>query len=233
MIQPELLPEAPGAKAARHCGIWALVTVFLFFPISFILAIIAIVQNNRAKTHARNAPQAYRLPTSTGMILGILSIVIIPVFLFFVGIIAAIAIPAFLGQRNRARDKAAISNMVAGTADLVRQLDQGVELGKTDGQIHQELEGYLKTSGATQKNPWDPTIPAFSYSIAVVEGLDGQGVKEAAGAQATSLGQSVFAIQFPSRPGNPTPRPGFLAGAVQTRTPIQGSTVTSKVVSLD
>ena len=98
MELPVPLPEAPGAKASRHCGIWALVTVFLFFPISLILAIIAIVQNNKAKTLAKNAPQTYRFPTSTGMVLGIVSIGLIPALLFFVGIIAAIAIPAFLGR---------------------------------------------------------------------------------------------------------------------------------------
>ncbi|MBP1628292.1 MAG: hypothetical protein H6Q00_2767, partial [Holophagaceae bacterium] len=34
---PTLLPEAPGAKASRHCGIWALVLVIIFFPASVVL----------------------------------------------------------------------------------------------------------------------------------------------------------------------------------------------------
>jgi prepilin-type N-terminal cleavage/methylation domain-containing protein len=44
--------------------------------------------------------------------------------LAIIGIISAIAIPALLSQRARARDKASIENMVGAVNDLVGQYDK-------------------------------------------------------------------------------------------------------------
>lgn len=233
MGTPLLLPEAPGARASRHCGIWALVLVILFFPASVVLGIIAIVQNNKAKALARNAPGTYSTPSSAGMIMGILSLVAIPVFLFFVGILAAIAIPAFVGQRNRVRDRVALTNLATGAGVLVNQYEMGAVQGKLDQEIHMDLEAQLRETGAPLKNPWNIASPAFEYSVTVVNGLDAEGVQEAAKDRASSLGRVVFIVQFPSRRQDPKRQSGFIAGAVQTRMPIQGSTVTTRVVPVD
>jgi len=229
---PTLLPEAPGAKASRHCGIWALVLVIIFFPASVVLGIIAIVQNNKARTLARNAPQAYRQPSSAGMILGILSLVAIPAFLFFFGIVAAIAIPAFIGQRNRARDKAAISHLLTASGALVEQYERGAVQGKLSPELLQDMETRLRETGVPLQNPWNVAGPAFHYSIAVVNGLEEEGVKETAQSQADTLGQVTFIVQFPSWPGEPK-QSGFLAGAVRTRMPLEGKQVATRVISLD
>ena len=45
--------------------------------------------------------------------------------LAIIGIISAIAIPALLSQRARARDKSAIQNAVSRVGDLVGQWDKG------------------------------------------------------------------------------------------------------------
>ncbi|WP_005032250.1 hypothetical protein [Holophaga foetida] len=226
------LPEAPGARASRHCGIWALVLVIIFFPAAVILGIIAIVQNNKAKTLARNAPDTYRAPSSAGMIMGILSLVAIPVFLFLAGVFAAIAIPAFIGQRNRAQDRVALTHLSTGTGVLVNQFEMGMVQGKLDQDLHKDLETQLRETGAPLKNPWNVTGPAFEYSIAIVNGLDEDGLREVAQSQASNLGQVVFVVQFPSRPGE-SQQAGFLAGAVRTRMPVDGSTVTTRVTPLN
>lgn len=227
------LPEAPGAKASRHCGVWALVLVIIFFPAAVVLGIIAIVKNNKARALARQAPESYSPPSSAGMIMGIIALAAIPAFLFFVGILAAIAIPAFLGQANRARDRVVLSNLSVGTKVLVNQYEMGTIQGKADLEIHKDLEAQLRETGAPLKNPWNVTGPAFNYSISVVNGLDEEGVKEAAAGRAKALGQPAFIVQFPSRGGQPVARPGFIAGAVQTKMPIAGADITTRVVPLN
>lgn len=228
-----ILPEAPGAKASRHCGVWALVLVIIFFPAAAVLGIIAIVQNSKARTLARKAPESYSAPGNGGLIMGVIALAAIPVFLFFVGILAAIAIPAFLGQAHRARDRAAITNLSTATQALVAQYERGATQGKVDPEIHADLEAQLRDTGTSLKNPWNVTGPTFHYSIAVVSGLDEEGMKEVAGGRARRLGQPAFVVQFPSRSGAAPAMPGFIAGAVQTKVPIGGATITTRVVPLN
>lgn len=217
-----LLPEAPGAKAARRCGIWALVLVVIFFPASLVLAIIAIVQNLRAKFHARKAPQSYRVPSRAGTIMGVISLLATPIFVFFVGVLALVVV----SRRTWARDQVALANLSAGVAELAR--NYGAMQGRMETEIHQNLEAHLRGTRADIKNPWNPKAPAFDYSVAVLSGLDEKGVREAARARAAALGQTVFVVQFPASSG----QGGFLAGAVHTRAHFQESTVTTEAVSL-
>jgi len=232
MTEPLLLPEAPGAKASRHCGVWALVLLLFFFPASVVLAIIAIVQNSKARSLARSAPQSYRVPGNAGMILGILSLVALPLFLALVGIISAIAIPALLGQRNRARDKAALSNLSVGLQGLSERLESGAVQGKAESELHGEMERQLRESGAGLHNPWNLAGPAFDYRISVVQGEDEEGIRETVRSHAGVLGQSSFVVQFPVR-GKSEPHPGFLAAAVKTRNPMEDGVVAVRVLSLD
>nr|WP_320132914.1 hypothetical protein [uncultured Holophaga sp.] len=229
------LPEAPGARASRICGIWGLVGLILFFPAGVVLGIIAIVKSSKARSLARQAPGTYRDPGMAGLIMGILAIALVPVYLAFVGIVAAIAIPALLGQRARARDKAAISALYGAGADLVAEYDQAVTRGANPAETLQGMEARLRSLGASTRNPWNPALPAFTYEIRVVEGLDAEGVRELASSLEGEAGQGSFVLQFPrvGHPGEPEGQAGFLAGAVHTRSPLESSHIVVKVIPLD
>lgn len=98
---------APGAKTARVCGITAIICALtcVGIPIAIVLGIVAVVQASKAKALARSYPETYEVPSAAGMILGIVGICMPVVMLPFAGIVSAIAVPAILGQRARARDK--------------------------------------------------------------------------------------------------------------------------------
>lgn len=98
--------EAPGARTARICGIAAIVCALtcVGIPIALILGIVALVKASKAKALARSYPETYEMPSAAGMILGIVGLCLPVVMLPFAGIVSAIAVPALLGQRQRARD---------------------------------------------------------------------------------------------------------------------------------
>ena len=102
-----LLPPAPGAKAAKVCGILSIpfALTCIGIPVAVVLAIVALVQQAKAKRFAQAHPEAFAPVTSTGLVTGILGLVLPVVMLPFVGIVSAIAIPAMLGQREAARTK--------------------------------------------------------------------------------------------------------------------------------
>ena len=81
--------------------------------------------------------------------------------LAIIGIISAIAIPALLSQRARARDKAALENMVSRVADLAGQWDKGREAGLASGAIVTSMQTYLAKTAAKDKNPWNGAQNAF------------------------------------------------------------------------
>ncbi len=104
----QMKEAAPGAKTGRICGILAIVLALtcVGIPIAIILGIIAIVKTGKARGLARSYPETYEMPNSAGLILGIVGLCLPIVMLPFAGIVSAIAVPALLGQRARARDHA-------------------------------------------------------------------------------------------------------------------------------
>jgi type II secretory pathway pseudopilin PulG len=218
--------EAPGASASRTCGIIALVAGILLgpfcigIPIALTLGIVAIVKANQAKRLAAQFPDQYLPPSSAGLVMGILGIALPALLLPFIGIISAIAVPAVLGQRARARDKAAIENLQVHFSDLVGRYDALKEAHKTDAEIKAGLEAYLQESGRGQRNPWNVAQPAFSYSIAVVEGITPETTGASFATPSNDLGQGVYVIQFKSKD-----HPGFLAGSTITQNSVGGSKV--------
>lgn len=224
-VQP---PQPPGSRASFHLGLWSLISALtLLLPVAIGLGIAAIVTNRRAVHRAEAAPESYAKPASTGLILGIVSLCIAPVMLVFLGIVSAIAIPALLGQRARARDKAAISNLTGSLADLVGTYDKAAGKRMAPEQIRQEMETTLQQQNL--RNPWNPAQPAWDHRIKVCEGLDREAIREAAEAQATVLGQGVFLVQFSAGPQ----APALLAGATRLQTPVSGKPLVSKVVELE
>lgn len=220
---------APGERAAFHCGLWGLVFTVLFFPIGVTLGIIAIVQSTKAKRLAAQSRGRYRKPGEAGLIMGCVALALTPIILTFMGIVSAIAIPALLGQRARARDKGAINNMTGRVGDLVGQYDKLREQGRPEQEITQELNRYQEMTSAAEKNPWNPDQPAYSNAIQVINGGQNQEEVVARGkALAAEKGQVTCFISYPT-PG----LPGFIGGAVAINGAINGERVVYKVIAVE
>ena len=208
------LSPAPGARGAKLCGIWSIVTSLtcVGIPVGIVLAIIALVQQAKANRLAKENPSFYERPTAAGLVTGIIGLAMPALMLPFIGIVSAIAIPAMLNQRARARDQVAIMNMVGLTGALVGRYDKEEEQKTPPEQIPTVLETRLRQNTAADKNPWDPAAPPFNCHIEIVSGLDQEGVEAAVKSQATTLGQSVWVIELPANG-----QPGYLSGAVRLR----------------
>jgi prepilin-type N-terminal cleavage/methylation domain-containing protein len=129
--------------------------------------------------------------------------------LAIIGIISAIAIPALLSQRSRARDKSSISNMTGRMGDLVGQYDKLKEAGTTPANITLGLEAYLAATGGGDKNPWDPSAAAFAAKVPVGAATDQTGALAEAAGLAKNKGEASFGIVFPG-----AGTPGFIEGGV-------------------
>ena len=220
---------APGAKAARICGITAIALSLtcVGIPIAIILGIVAIVKSSKAKRLARSHPETYEMPSSAGLILGIVGVCMPVVMLPFVGIVSAIAIPALLSQRARARDKMAITNLVGRLDDLTIEYDRLAEAKQPPEQIKGRLESYLKTAHAQDKNPWNAAEPAYRWTIA--EGGPTKDETElVAREQAKVLGQAVFVFTAPIQG-----RSGFIGGAVRVQNMVNGENTVTKAVAIE
>ena len=153
--------------------------------------------------------------------------------LAIIGIISAIAIPALLSQRARARDKAALGNMVGRIGDLAGQWDKGKETGTASGTIVTNMQTYIVSTSAKDKNPWDGATTAYAATFvtpaaATTASLYATGM---AGAVGTVKGQVVFGIQTPATNGV-----GFLGGAVLLNASSTSDTtvkVRTKVVAIE
>jgi type IV pilus assembly protein PilA len=156
--------------------------------------------------------------------------------LAIIGIISAIAIPALLSQRARARDKAAVDNTVGRVGDLVGQWDKFRESGASAGAAITSMQNYLKNTGNADKNPWNGTAgaPASAFNTAFNK-LTGNATASAFAAAVsgkatnTTLGQAQFGYQLPTNTG----APGFFGGAVYVQNKISNKNVVTKVSSLE
>jgi prepilin-type N-terminal cleavage/methylation domain-containing protein len=90
--------------------------------------------------------------------------------LAIIGIISAIAIPAMLGQRSRARDKTSVQNLVGIVSDVSAAYDRAKE-GGLDPVL--AMQTVINTANATNKNPWDGTQNAYVYGAATAKGQVG------------------------------------------------------------
>lgn len=162
-VQP--LP-APGAKAAKVCGILAIILALtcVGIPVAVVLGIVALVQHAKARRLARTEPEVYAPVPATGLVTGIIGLVLPLLLLPLVGIVSAIAIPALLTQRTRAREAVLEVNF-----EQVRQKTErlGQELqAKAPGDVP-DLEAVLvrevlaDPQMAALRNPFNPASPAL------------------------------------------------------------------------
>ena len=231
MSASPLIP-APGAKAAKVCGILAIVFALtcVGIPVAVVLGIVALVQHGKAKRLAKAQPEAYEAVPSTGLVTGIIGLVL-PVFMLpFAGIVSAIAIPALLSQRGRARDKAVIDTLQGTTVDLVAEYDRQVEARTPLEAIPAAMESRLKTVGAETHNPWNLGGPAFESQLTRADGFDQATVALMAQNRAVETGVVVYVIALPDPAVH---RDGWLTGAVRLKEPVNGHRVMTKTVALN
>jgi type IV pilus assembly protein PilA len=118
--------------------------------------------------------------------------------LAIIGIISAIAIPALLGQRSRARDKSSIANLTGIMADMVGAYDKAKEAGAV---VATAMTAVVTASNLTNKNPWDGTQVAYVY-----------------GAASSQLGEVGLVYTAPAAGA-----PGTLVGDVQVQNQVAGA----------
>ena len=148
--------------------------------------------------------------------------------LAIIGIISAIAIPALLSQRARARDKAAIENLSGTMGDLVGQFDKYKEQGLSSTAIKASMIAYLNANHSKDKNPWSTSGGnAFASTLGV-----GTGSTQATFASAmtnTTLGQVKYYIKIPTGSGGV----GFIGGVVKLNNQINNSANFRKVTAIE
>ena len=139
--------------------------------------------------------------------------------LAIIGIISAIAIPALLGQRARARDKSAVSNADSVIADLISQWDLQKEAGTPATGID-KLVGAKATplipQVFTATNPWATTgaLDGYNNATFATEVFTTPGVPTAAKAIVGVQGQVQMGFLAPAAPNG-----GVIAASVWVNTP--------------
>jgi prepilin-type N-terminal cleavage/methylation domain-containing protein len=138
--------------------------------------------------------------------------------LAIIGIISAIAIPALLGQRARARDKSARANVDSVISDLIASYDKV----KDTGVIPANGAAIIGTAAAplvpqcwTATNPWSTAGALTGYNTGawVAEVAATPGVPTAAAAVAANMGQVQLGFLAPAAPAT-----GVLAASVYLNT---------------
>ena len=110
---PTCLDAAPGARAARLCGLWALIALLPCLPLATLLATAALVQHGKASRLAREHPERYRTPGNAGLVLGILALVLLP---FVLALLVGLARELLGAGRVVAGRPAAISGSCRSTS---------------------------------------------------------------------------------------------------------------------
>jgi uncharacterized iron-regulated membrane protein len=163
LMSVSMLPKAPGAGAAQVTGILSIVFAILCFPAGLVLGIVAIVKHSKARRLAREQPEAYARVPNTGLVTGIIGLVLPFLLLPVLGIVSAIAIPAFLQQRDGARAAVVQANLKAAMEQAERAL---VEMqARAPGQIASQ-DAVIRALSAepailSLHNPYSSAAPAF------------------------------------------------------------------------
>ncbi len=159
------LTPAPGAKAAKLCGILAIVSALtcVGIPIAIILGIVALVQQAKAKRLAKAQPGTYLPVSATGLVTGIIGLVVSGVMLPVTFIAAAVAIPAYSAFNERAKE-AKVQAMVD-AARRQAELIVAEQHAKAPGQVPSQdavIQALAKAPTLQAfKNPVTPGAPPF------------------------------------------------------------------------
>lgn len=154
--------------------------------------------------------------------------------LAIIGIISAIAIPALLGQRSRARDKSSQDNAAGIVGDFISAMDKAKEDGIAVDTVANVQANLIGTTAANSKiptvwqskNPWNTTgaLPAYNAANLQTEtAVDGTTTKGTA--TAANLGQ----VQMGFMPATAT-TPGVFVTAVYVQNQFKDATNTASNV---
>jgi prepilin-type N-terminal cleavage/methylation domain-containing protein len=149
--------------------------------------------------------------------------------LAIIGIITAIAVPALLGQREKSRDKACISNVTGHMGALVGQYEACVEAGMAPAEITNSLQAYLVSTVGTLQSPWGGGV-AFNTTPRLLSGnatLDAFNASMAPNAS-TILGKVRVYVQYPVG-GDP----GYIGMVTNLKQTVNGSQVYFRSAGLD
>jgi type IV pilus assembly protein PilA len=147
--------------------------------------------------------------------------------LAIIGIISAIAIPALLSQRARARDKAAVANLDGIIADGIAQWDKAREVGTAGSAAMATVASYIANGHTKDKNPWDGTSQAYA---AMTTGANSAATASGFinGLAGGALGQVTLQGAYPT-----STLPGFIGGAVLLHGQMNGSTTYKKAAAVE
>ncbi len=154
--------------------------------------------------------------------------------LAIIGIISAIAIPALLGQRSRARDKSARSNVDSIVTDVLATYDKLKDSGSTPTAA--QLVGASAAAPVipqfwTAINPWNPAVAGYNPTVGS-ENVTTPGSTTAGLAVIGTLGQAFVGYLPPAAGAN-----GVIASSVYLNAQFQaGGTSTNnftKVAGVD
>lgn len=137
--------------------------------------------------------------------------------LAIIGIISAIAIPALLGQRSRARDKSSMENAASILGDIIGAADRYREQTGAVQTLTVLNTNVLGSTVATSlvptlhqaKNPWNTSGAPGAYATAAITETSHIGADTRAAATATNKGQVQLGWLSPTGA-----RPATLVAAV-------------------
>ena len=143
--------------------------------------------------------------------------------LAIIGIISAIAIPALLGQRARARDKACMANVdgcmkdLAATYDRVRDQGGPISFGNFEPDLWGTAAAPVIPEFWTASNPWNTAGATTGYcQVHLVVESSVTGTNTAAQCTVANLGQVQTGYLDPATGG-----PGCILQAVWLNAPYQ------------
>jgi len=149
--------------------------------------------------------------------------------LAIIGIISAIAIPALLGQRARARDKAAIANCDSVIADGIGQWDKYREMGSTPENAMLHVASYIAAAHSKDMNPWNGADPAYAAMIVAANTAATATVSAFVTAMTdTDMGQVALYGNYTA--GSLA---GFIGGATLLHGTVNGSTMYRKAAAVE
>jgi len=147
--------------------------------------------------------------------------------LAIIGIISAIAIPALLGQRARARDKSATANVDSAIADAIGIWDKTREGGATPTNAMASVIAVINAAHTKDVNPWNGVAPAYGWEANAQNTAASVGTFLAA-LKTGSLGQAHFTGAYST-----ASLPGFIGGAVLLHGAVNGSNTYRKAVAVE
>lgn len=161
------LPSPPSERSARNYGIAALCSHLLCLlgaPFAIGFGIMALVRHGRAKREHEAERARYASPSSSGLAMGIIALSGLLMVLPVTGIVSAIAIPALLGQRSRARIKV-VHSMVGNAAAEAARVSDGLKAAQPEAWSGPQVISRVLANPSFQvpaaANPYGGTGPAF------------------------------------------------------------------------